>query len=107
MFGFAGTVLCLPRQDYYQYQFVSGILPLGSWPLSSSYAACYFWRKPLSDLGGAGGDLPGVVIQAPDFATFHVWISRDFNVLSDFCTFAPCMSVLLQLYHVFHVLCST
>ena len=52
MFGFAGIVLRLPRQDYYRYLFGSCILPIGSCPLSSSYAACCFCRKPLSDLGG-------------------------------------------------------
>ncbi|KAL0749422.1 hypothetical protein Bca101_031425 [Brassica carinata] len=69
------TILRLPRQDYYWYLFGSRILPLGSSPLSSSYGACCFCRKPLSDLGGAGVDLPSVVTQAPDFTAFHVWIS--------------------------------
>ncbi|KAF3548875.1 hypothetical protein DY000_02007350 [Brassica cretica] len=83
MFGLSWTVLPLPRQDYYRYLFGSRILPLGSWPLSISYAACFFCRKPLSDIGGAGVDLPGVVDQAT---------SRDFNVLLEFCTFAPSIS---------------
>ena len=100
MFGFAGTVLRLSRQDYYLYLFGSHILPLGSWPLSSSYAAFYFCRKWLSDLGGAG---KGVVTQVPDFTAFHVWISRGYEVRPEFCTFAPCISVLLQVYPVFPV----
>ena len=52
MFGFAGTVLHLPRKDYYWYMFGSRLMPLGSWPLSISYVACSFCRKPLLDLGG-------------------------------------------------------
>ncbi|KAF2547617.1 hypothetical protein F2Q70_00021537 [Brassica cretica] len=85
IFGFAGTVLRLPRQDYYWYLFGSRILPLGSWQLSSSYAAFYFCRKSLSDLGGAG---KGVMTQVPDFAAFHVWIRRDyehFNTCTSTC----------------------
>ncbi|KAF3557211.1 hypothetical protein F2Q69_00014511 [Brassica cretica] len=35
--GPKGTVLHLPRQDYSRYLFEFRILPLGSWPLSSSY----------------------------------------------------------------------
>ena len=69
IFGFAGTVLRLPRQDYYRYLFGSRILPVGSCQLSSSYAAFYFCRKSLFDLGGAG---MGVVTQVSDFAAFHV-----------------------------------
>ena len=72
VFGFAGTVLSLPGQDYYRYLFGSRILPLGSWPLSSSYLASCFCKKPLTDFGGSFVDLPGVVIQAPDFIAFHV-----------------------------------
>ncbi|KAF3501410.1 hypothetical protein F2Q69_00042233 [Brassica cretica] len=49
-----GTVLRLPRQDYYRYLFGFRILPLGSWPLSSSYAVFYFCRKSLTGLEGAG-----------------------------------------------------
>ncbi|KAF2615529.1 hypothetical protein F2Q70_00011699 [Brassica cretica] len=50
--GPEGTVFRPPRRDYYLYLFGSLILPHGSWPLSSSYAAFCFCRKPLSDLGG-------------------------------------------------------
>ncbi|KAF3562472.1 hypothetical protein DY000_02014389 [Brassica cretica] len=49
-----GTVLRLSRQDYYRYLFGFRILPLGSWPLSSSYAVFYFCRKSLTCLEGAG-----------------------------------------------------
>ncbi|KAF2539346.1 hypothetical protein F2Q68_00021172 [Brassica cretica] len=45
-----GTVLRLPRQDYYRYLFGFRILPLGSWPLSSSYDVFYFCRKSLPGL---------------------------------------------------------
>ncbi|KAF3509170.1 hypothetical protein F2Q69_00006890 [Brassica cretica] len=62
---FEGTVLRLPRQGYYQYLFVSRIMPLGSWPLSSSYAVFYFCRKSLIGLEGAG---VGVMTQVPGFA---------------------------------------
>ncbi|KAF3511676.1 hypothetical protein F2Q69_00005873 [Brassica cretica] len=54
--GPEGTILCLPRQDYSQYLFGFRILPLGSWPLSSSYAVFYFCRKSLTCLEGAGMD---------------------------------------------------
>ncbi|KAF3514518.1 hypothetical protein F2Q69_00006481 [Brassica cretica] len=74
IFGFSGTVLGLPRHDYYRYLFGSRIMPLGSWPLSSSYAALCFCRKPLLNLGGAG---VGVVTQVPDFTAFQVWRTRD------------------------------
>ncbi|KAF2536553.1 hypothetical protein F2Q68_00021111 [Brassica cretica] len=56
------TVLRLPRQDYYWYQFGFRILPLGSWPLSSSYDVFYFCRKSLTGLEGAG---VGVMTQVP------------------------------------------
>ncbi|KAF2602772.1 hypothetical protein F2Q70_00026271 [Brassica cretica] len=49
-----GTVLHLPRQDYYRYLFGFCILPLGSWLLSSSYDVFYFCRKSLTGLDGAG-----------------------------------------------------
>ncbi|KAF3548321.1 hypothetical protein DY000_02007143 [Brassica cretica] len=49
-----GTVLRLPRQDYYRYLFGFCILPLGSWPLSSFYAVFYFGKKSLTGLEGAG-----------------------------------------------------
>ncbi|KAF3590492.1 hypothetical protein DY000_02021838 [Brassica cretica] len=68
-----GTVLCLPRQDYSLYLFRFRIHPLGSWPLSSSYAVFYFCRKSLTGLEGAG---VGVMTQVPGFAAFHVWRSR-------------------------------
>ncbi|KAF2567574.1 hypothetical protein F2Q68_00025646 [Brassica cretica] len=78
---FAGTVLRLPRQDYYRYLFGFRILPLGNWQLSSSYAVFYFCRKSLTGLDGAG---VGVMTQVPGFAAFHVWRSR--------ILIAPCIS---------------
>ena len=66
---FAGTILRLPRQGYYRYLFGFRILPLGSWPLSSSYIVLYFCRKSLTCLEGAG---VGVMTQVPGFAAFHV-----------------------------------
>ncbi|KAF3497711.1 hypothetical protein DY000_02053554 [Brassica cretica] len=68
-----GTVLCLPRQDYYRYLFGFRIPPLGSWPLSSSYVVFNFCRKSLTGLEGAG---VGVMNQVPCFAASHVWRSR-------------------------------
>ncbi|KAF3547555.1 hypothetical protein DY000_02006754 [Brassica cretica] len=76
-----GTVLRLPRQDYYRYLFGFRILPLGSWPLSSSYVVFYFCRKSLTGLEGAG---VGVMTQVPGFAAFRVWRSR--------ILIAPCIS---------------
>ncbi|KAF2609952.1 hypothetical protein F2Q70_00011478 [Brassica cretica] len=70
-----GTVLRHPRQGYYRYLFGFHILPLGSWPLSSSYAVFYFCRKSLTGLKGAG---VGVMTQVPGFAAFHVLKSRVF-----------------------------
>ncbi|KAF3543280.1 hypothetical protein DY000_02007108 [Brassica cretica] len=71
--GPEGTVLRLPRQDYSRYLFGFRIMPLGSWPLSSSYAVFYFCRMSLSGLEGAG---VGVMTQVPGFAPFHIWRSR-------------------------------
>ncbi|KAF3540643.1 hypothetical protein F2Q69_00021410 [Brassica cretica] len=71
--GLTGTVLRLPRQDYYRYLFGFRIMPLGSWPLSSSYDVFYFYRKSLTCLERAG---VGVVTQVLGFAAFHVWRSR-------------------------------
>ncbi|WZZ34435.1 hypothetical protein YC2023_017836 [Brassica napus] len=68
-----GTVLRLPRQDYYRYLFGFRIMPLGSWPLSSSYDVFYFCRKSLTCLERAG---VGVVTQVLGFAAFHVRRSR-------------------------------
>ncbi|KAF3565607.1 hypothetical protein DY000_02015799 [Brassica cretica] len=62
-----GTVLHLPRQDYSRYLFGFLILPLGSWPLSSSYAVFYFCRKSLTGLEGAGVD---VMTQVPGLRYF-------------------------------------
>ncbi|KAF3492602.1 hypothetical protein DY000_02052876 [Brassica cretica] len=62
-----GIVLRLPRQDYYRYLFGFRILPLGSCPLSSSYAVFYFCRKSLTGLEGAG---VGVVTQVPGLRCF-------------------------------------
>ncbi|KAF2569872.1 hypothetical protein F2Q70_00026059 [Brassica cretica] len=64
---FAGTVLRLPRQDYYRYLFGFHILPFGRWPLSSSYAVLYFCRKSLTGLEGAG---VGVMTQVPGLRCF-------------------------------------
>ncbi|KAF3532921.1 hypothetical protein DY000_02040898 [Brassica cretica] len=76
-----GTVLRLPRQDYSRYLFGFRIMPLGSWPLSSSYVVFYFCRKSLTGLEGAG---VGVMTQVPGFAAFHVWRSK---LLIAPCTF--------------------
>ncbi|KAF3566987.1 hypothetical protein DY000_02014505 [Brassica cretica] len=62
-----GTVLRLPRQDYYRYLFGFRILPLGSWPLSSSDDVFYFFRKSLTSLEGAG---VGVMTQVPGLRCF-------------------------------------
>ncbi|KAF3566994.1 hypothetical protein DY000_02014509 [Brassica cretica] len=62
-----GTILYLPRQDYYRYLFGFRILPLGSWPFSSSYAVFYFCRKSLTSLEGAG---VGVMTQVPGLCCF-------------------------------------
>ena len=70
---FAGTVLRLPRQDYYWYLFGFRILPLGSWPLSISYVVFYFCRKSLTGLEGAG---VSVMTQVQAYAAFHVWRSK-------------------------------
>ncbi|KAF2557910.1 hypothetical protein F2Q68_00016396 [Brassica cretica] len=78
IFIFVGTVLRLPRQDYYRYLFGFRILPLESWPLSSSYGVFYFCRKSLTCLKGAG---VGVMTQVPGFAAFHFWIIRDYETL--------------------------
>ncbi|KAF3559204.1 hypothetical protein F2Q69_00012935 [Brassica cretica] len=71
-----GTVLRLPRQDYYRHMFGFRILPLGSWPLSSSYVVFYICRISLTSLEGAG---VGVMTQVPGFAASHVWLSRDYE----------------------------
>ncbi|KAF2538273.1 hypothetical protein F2Q68_00021177 [Brassica cretica] len=76
-----GTVLRLLRQGYYMYLFGFRILPLESWPLSSSYVVFYFCRKSLTGLEGAG---VGVMTQVQGFAAFHVWRSR---ILIAPCTF--------------------
>ncbi|KAF3498974.1 hypothetical protein DY000_02052562 [Brassica cretica] len=62
-----GTVLRLPRQDYYRYLFGFRIMPLGSWPLSSSYAVFYFCRMSLTGLEGA---CVGVMTQVPGLRCF-------------------------------------
>ncbi|KAF3600310.1 hypothetical protein F2Q69_00035701 [Brassica cretica] len=62
-----GTVLRLPRQGYYRYLFGFRILPLGSWPLSSSYDVFYFLRKSLTGLEGAS---VGVMTQVPGLRCF-------------------------------------
>ncbi|KAF3581436.1 hypothetical protein DY000_02031517 [Brassica cretica] len=49
---FAGTVLRLSRQGYYRYLFGFRIMPLGSWPISSSYVVFYFCRKSLIGFRG-------------------------------------------------------
>ncbi|KAF3562245.1 hypothetical protein DY000_02014973 [Brassica cretica] len=62
-----GTVLRLPRQDYYRYLFGFRILPLGSWPLSISCAVFYFCRKSVTGLEGAD---VGVMTQVPGLRCF-------------------------------------
>ncbi|KAF3565013.1 hypothetical protein DY000_02016135 [Brassica cretica] len=62
VFGPGGTVLHLPRKDYYWYMFGSRLMPLGSWPLSISYVACSFCRKPLLDLGGFAQTIPALCL---------------------------------------------
>ncbi|KAF3497303.1 hypothetical protein DY000_02053185 [Brassica cretica] len=42
------------RRGHYRYLLGFRILPLGSWPISSFHATRCFYRKPLSDLEGAG-----------------------------------------------------
>ncbi|KAF2576231.1 hypothetical protein F2Q70_00003793 [Brassica cretica] len=64
---FAGTVLRLPRQDYYRYLSGFRIMPLGSWPLSSSYDVFYFCMKSLTGLEGAS---VGVMTQVPGLRCF-------------------------------------
>ncbi|KAF2587863.1 hypothetical protein F2Q70_00038430 [Brassica cretica] len=71
-----GTVLHLPRQDYYRYLFGFSILPLGSWPLSSSYAVFYFCRKSLTCLDGAG---VGVMTQVPSLRCFPLLEKQDLD----------------------------
>ncbi|KAF3548876.1 hypothetical protein DY000_02007353 [Brassica cretica] len=72
------TVLRLLRQDYYRYLFGSRILALGRWPLSSSYAALCFCRKPLSDLGWRWCGCRDPSARLYSFPrTFHMWYSRD------------------------------
>ncbi|KAF3564339.1 hypothetical protein DY000_02014975 [Brassica cretica] len=70
---FIRTVVHLPRQDYYRYQFGFRILPLRSLPLSSSCVVFYFCRKSLTGLEGAG---VGVMTQVPGLRcfprTFHI-----------------------------------
>ncbi|KAF3581744.1 hypothetical protein DY000_02030722 [Brassica cretica] len=57
--GPEGIVLRLPRQDCYRYLLGFRILPIRSWPLSSSYPVFYFCRKSLTGLEGSevSGDL--------------------------------------------------
>ncbi|KAF3531420.1 hypothetical protein DY000_02039529 [Brassica cretica] len=64
---FIRTVLRLPRQDYYRYLFGFCILPLRSWPLSSSCDVFYFCMKSLTCLEGAG---VGVMTQVPGLCCF-------------------------------------
>ncbi|KAF3589807.1 hypothetical protein F2Q69_00028804 [Brassica cretica] len=71
-----GTVLRLPRQGYYRYLFRFRILPLGGWPLSSSYAVFYFCRKSLTGLEGAG---VGVMTQVPGLRCFPRLEKHDFD----------------------------
>ncbi|KAF2582093.1 hypothetical protein F2Q68_00005523 [Brassica cretica] len=71
-----GTVLRLPRQDYSWYLFGFRILPLGSWPLSSSYVVFYFCRKSLTCLEGAG---VGVMTQVPCLRCFPRLEKKDLD----------------------------
>ncbi|KAF3588429.1 hypothetical protein F2Q69_00027570 [Brassica cretica] len=81
-----GTVLRLPRQDYYRYLFGFRILPLGSWPLSSSCDVFYFCRKSLTCLEGAG---VGVMTQVPGLRCFPRLGKQDLD-------FSMYFTVLLQ-----------
>ncbi|KAF2572158.1 hypothetical protein F2Q70_00003911 [Brassica cretica] len=81
-----GTVLRLPMQDYYRYLFGFCILPLGIWPISSSYVVFYFCRKSLTCLKGAG---VGVVTQVPGLRCFPRLEKQDLD-----CSL--CFTVLLQ-----------
>ncbi|KAF3536208.1 hypothetical protein F2Q69_00023037 [Brassica cretica] len=74
--GPEGTVLRLPRQDYSRYLFGFRILPLGSWPLSSSYVVFYFCRKSLTGLEGAS---VGVMTQVPGLRCFPRWEKQDLD----------------------------
>ena len=83
---FAEPVLRLPRKDYYRYLFGFRIMPLGSWPLSSSYDVFYFCRKSLTGLKGAG---VGVVTQVPGLRCFPRLEKQDLDC-------SMCFTVLLQ-----------
>ncbi|KAG5384272.1 hypothetical protein IGI04_035742 [Brassica rapa subsp. trilocularis] len=84
--GTQRTVLHLPRQDYYRYLFRFLILPLGSWPPSSSYDVFYFCRKSLTCLKGAG---MGVVTQVPGLRCFPRLEKHDLDC-------SMCFTILLQ-----------
>ncbi|KAF2587049.1 hypothetical protein F2Q70_00036880 [Brassica cretica] len=81
-----GTVLRLPRQGYYRYLFGFRILPLGSWPLSSSNVVFYFCRKSLTGLEGAG---VGVMTQVSGLRGFPRLEKQNLD-----CSL--CFTVLLQ-----------
>ncbi|XP_013613928.1 PREDICTED: uncharacterized protein LOC106320108 [Brassica oleracea var. oleracea] len=49
--------------------------------------------KSLTCLKGAG---VCIMTQVSGFVAFHVWISRDYEVLPDFCTFAPSLKSVVQ-----------
>ncbi|KAF3496600.1 hypothetical protein DY000_02052438 [Brassica cretica] len=92
-------VLRLPRPGYYRYLFGFRIMPLGSWPLSSSYAVFYFCRKSLTGLEGAG---VGVMTQVPSLRCFPRLEKQDLDCSLYFhSTFA------MSVYQVFPVSCSS
>ncbi|KAF3560736.1 hypothetical protein DY000_02014473 [Brassica cretica] len=84
--GNLGTVLHLPRQGYYRYLFGFCILPLGSWPLSSSYVVFYSCRKSLTGLEVDG---VGVMTQVPGLRCFPRLEKQDLD-------WSLCFIVLLQ-----------
>ncbi|KAF3561676.1 hypothetical protein DY000_02014426 [Brassica cretica] len=94
---FAGTVLRLPRQVYYRYLFGFRILPLGSWPLSSSYAVFYFCRKSLTGLEGAG---VGVMTQVPGLRCFPRLEKQDLDCFLYFTVLLQCVYTMCSLYRV-------
>ncbi|KAF3507389.1 hypothetical protein F2Q69_00006514 [Brassica cretica] len=97
--GPEGTVLRHPRQVYYRYLFGFCILPLGSWPLSSSYAVFYFCKKSLTGLEGAGmGELACFV---------RCSLRKNKRVSSSGSTlhymeYAPCLRVSVYAPHIPH-----
>ncbi|KAF3512552.1 hypothetical protein F2Q69_00005602 [Brassica cretica] len=97
-----GTVLRLSRQDYYRYLFGFRILPLGSWPLSSSYDVFYFCRKSLTGLAGAG---VCVMTQVPGLRYFPRLEKQDLDcsLYPDGPSAAQGFQVVLTAYSGLHI----